>query len=68
MSEWLVQQRMKIRVQLDDDLVRTAQDYCGEKDLSQLVSKALNALIFLKSENRAEGNRTASGNSSPARN
>lgn len=58
---------MKFRVRLDDDLVRTAQDYCGEKDLSLLVSKALNALILLKRPDESAPTKPGGQTSSPAR-
>jgi Arc/MetJ family transcription regulator len=43
---------MKIRVTLDDDLVRTAQEFTGEAGKSALLRKALKALIERESSRR----------------
>ena len=39
---------MRTTVVLDDDLLRTAQDYSGKKDTTALLRLALKALIHLR--------------------
>jgi len=43
---------MRTTVTLDDDLVRTAQEYTGETERTALLRKALKALIHFEASRR----------------
>jgi Arc/MetJ family transcription regulator len=43
---------MRTTVALDDDLLKTAQDYSGEKERTALLRLALKALIHLEASRR----------------
>jgi Arc/MetJ family transcription regulator len=43
---------MRTTVVLDDDLLKTAQDYSGEKERTALLRQALKALIHLEASRR----------------
>lgn len=43
---------MRTTVALDDDLVRTAQEYTGLTDKSALIREALNALVHREASRR----------------
>jgi hypothetical protein len=43
---------MRTTVTLDDDLLKTAQDYSGEKEMAALLHLALKALIHLEASRR----------------
>lgn len=43
---------MRTTVVLDDDLLKTAQDYSGEKERTALLRRALKALIHLEASRR----------------
>jgi hypothetical protein len=46
---------MKSKVELDDELLHTAQRYFRKKDLSALLNKSLKALIHMKASHRLAG-------------
>jgi Arc/MetJ family transcription regulator len=43
---------MKAKVELDDELIRTAQKYFRKKDLSALLNEALKDLIHMQASRR----------------